>query len=547
MRTTVKYLIIAAAVLLWSVTGFSQDTTKRKTIEITSTFKPVLREQSKLNFQASPVVVDTSKPRLVYNIPAENLLFAYQAAELKPVALEVDSLTGWNYSNFIKVGIGNVHQPYVKAGFSFGDKQNTFFNIFADHYTSKGDLPFQKNSLSKVGATLTYKTPKSLEWTAGAGFTSDDYYLYGFQPDTLKFTKEQLRQRFQTIEGKVSLRNILPTSFGLSYNPSVRVSVFTDNHSPSGSEANTVVNLPVQKNFGKTTAFNLGLTADLTNYRNAALPKKTDNNNVYMISPTVLLKSPNLYLHAGIIPSWDNGDFHMLPNAMADITTNDQRFTLQLGWIGYYNKGSYQRFASINPWLARPDSLLNTRVQEGYVGFKGSTGDHISYSAKVGYQQHKNIPLFVNDAIDGKTFIILYEDKLNTFQTHAEAEYRVGEKFSAKGIFNWNVFKVQRQAKPWGLIPLELTTNLRWQILKDLFLRADLWMWEGPRYRTKSGEAFQNDGAFDLNAGAEFRINRNFNVWLQMNNIMNDKYERWNQYQVFGFNILGGIVYSFNQ
>ena len=542
-----KYFSIAVAAITISFYASAQDTTKRRTIDITSTFKPVLREASKLNFQASPVTADTTPPKLAYKIPAENLLFKYQPVELKPVSLDPDSSADWGYSNFIKIGIGNVHQPYIKAGFSFGDGENTFFNIFADHYTSKGDLPFQKNSLSKVGASMTYKTPKSLEWNAGLGFTSDDYYLYGFRPDTLKFTKDQLKQRFQTIEGRVSLRNIIPTEFGLSYNPSARVSVFNDNHTPNASEANSVITLPVQKNFGKSTAFNLGVTADLTNYRNESLAKKTDNNNIFMINPSVLLKTPNLYLQAGITPSWDNGDFHMLPNAMADITTDDQRFTLQLGWIGYYNKGSYQRFASINPWLTRPDSLLNTRVQEGYVGFKGSIFDHLSYSAKVGFQQHRNMPLFVNDNQDGKTFIILYEDKLNIFQTHAEAEYRVGEKFSAKGTFNWNIFNMHNQEKAWGLIPVELSTGLRWQVKEDLFIRADLWTWDGARYRGKNGESFKGETGFDLNAGAEFKINKNFNVWLQMNNIMNNKYERWHQYEAFGFNILGGIVYSFNQ
>ena len=547
MNIQVKLIVCILLVFLCSTALYAQDSTKRRTIDITSTFKPVLREASKLNFEASPVVSDTTRPKLAYNIPAENLLFAYQPAELKPLSLESDSLSDWPYSNFIKVGFGNVHQPYVKAGFSFGDGENTFINIFADHYTSKGDRPFQKNSLSKVGATLTYKTPKNLEWNAGVGFSSDDYYLYGYKPDSLTFTKDQLRQRFQTIEGKVSMRNIVPTDFGLSYNPSARVSVFTDNHDPKGTEANTIVNLPVQKNFGKSTAFLLGVTADLTSYRNEGNLKKTEINNIYMINPTVLLKTPNLFLQAGIIPSWDQGVFHMLPNAMADITTNDQRFTLQLGWIGYYNKGSYQRFASINPWIAQPDSLLNTRVQEGYVGFKGSLADHFSYSAKVGYQQHRNIPLFVNDNGDGKTFVPLFEDKLSMIQTHAEAEYRVGEKFSAKGIFNWNIFKIDEYDKPWGLIPIELTTSVRWQLLRDLFLRVDLWAWDGARYRTKNGDSFKGEGAFDLNGGAEFRINKNFNVWLQMNNIMNNKYERWNQYEVFGFNILGGIVYSFNQ
>ena len=548
-RQIKKTILIAACFAFSGIIAFSQDSAKRRTIDITSTFKPVLREAAKINFNAAPPSADTTRPTLKYDIPAENLLFAYQPANLKPLALEMDSLSGWDYSNYIKVGVGNVHLPYIKAGFSFGDGEKTFFNVFASHYSSKGKLDFQKNSQTSVGATATYKTPTHHEWNFGLGFKSEDYFLYGFRPDTLPFTKDQLRQRFQTIEGRVDFRNTVPSSFGLTYRPSLRASVFSDNHNPKVTEANSVVNLPVQKELGRTAALNLALNADLTNYRNNdASAKKSTYNNVFTVSPSLIIKSSMLFLQAGIIPSWDNGAFHLLPNAMADITTNDQRFTLQLGWIGYYNKGSYQRFASVNPWLARPDSLLNTRVQEGYIGFKGSTGNHFSYSAKIGYQQHKNIPLFVNDTIDGKTFVAIYEPKLNIFQTHAEAEYRIGEKFSAKGIFNLNAFmKIEQEAKAWGMIPLELGAALRWQVIDDLWFRSELWAWSAPNARMKNGNAFKGEGAFDLNAGAEFRVAKGFNIWFQMNNILNNKYERWNQYEVFGFNILGGIVYSFNQ
>jgi hypothetical protein len=543
--------IATAVVLLVGCTGvFAQDTSKKRTIDITSTFKPVLREAAKINFNAAPPVADTSRPRLSYNIPAHNLFFTYLPAELKPVALQVDSLTAWQHSNYIKVGIGNVHQPYLKAGFSFGDGKNTFFNVFADHYTSKGDLPFQKNSLTSVSAAATYKTANNHEWNGGIGFTSDEYFLYGFQPETLSYSKEDLRQRFQTIEGRLHFRNIIPTEFGLSYNPNIRVSVFGDNHTLKASEANTVVNLPLEKSFGETVGFKLGLTADLTNYRKEfSGGKSSTNNNYYLIAPAVLLKTPNLYLQAGVTPSWEQKNFNMLPNFMADINTNDQRFTLQFGWIGYYNKGSYQRFASINPWLAQPaDSLmLNTKVTEGYGGFKGSIGNHFSYSAKVGFQQHKNIPLFVNDDFDGKTFVIVYEPKLNQLQVHGEAEYAMGEQFSAKAALNWNQFsKLQQEKKAWGIIPIEFNAGLRWQVLKDLWIRSDLWLWDGAQYK-KNSTNYKGEGAFDLNAGAEFRITKNFNLWLQMNNIFNNKYERWNQYEVFGFNILGGVVYSFNQ
>src|SRR5688500_13632189 len=150
-----KSSLLGMCLLVCTIGTFAQDTTKRRTIDITSTFKPVLREAAKVNFNAAPPVADTTRPRLIYNLPAEILFFTYQPADLKPVALDRDSAGSWPYSNFIKVGIGNVHQPYVKAGFSFGDGKQTFFNIFANHYTSKGDLPFQKNSQTAVSATAT--------------------------------------------------------------------------------------------------------------------------------------------------------------------------------------------------------------------------------------------------------------------------------------------------------------------------------------------------------------------------------------------------------
>lgn len=549
-KKVVKTLVLGTVILSGGMGAYAQDTTKKRTIDITSTFKPVLREAAKINFNAAPPVADTTRPRLNYNIPSHNLFFTYQPAELKPVALQADSLASWQYSNYIKVGFGNVHQPFLKAGFSFGDSKNTFFNVFADHFTSKGDLPFQKNSLTRVGASATYKTLNNHEWNGGIGFSTDEYFLYGFKPETLQYSKQQLKQRFQTIEGRVHFRNIIPTEFGLSYNPSVRVSVFGDNHTLKASEANTVVNLPLEKTFGETVGFKLGLTADLTNYRRENSGGKSSiSNNYYLIAPAVLYKTSNLYLQVGLTPSWEQKNYHMLPNFMADINTNDQRFTLQFGWIGYYNKGSYQRFASINPWLAQPvDSLLlNTRVTEAYGGFKGSVGNHFSYSAKVGMQQHRNIPLFVNDPFDGKTFEIIIEPKLNQLQVHGEVEYARGEQFSAKASLNWNQFsKLQQEKRAWGILPLELNAGLRWQVLKDLWLRTDLWAWDGAQYK-KDNTNFRGKGAFDLNAGAEFRITKNFNLWLQMNNIFNNRYERWNQYESFGFNILGGIVYSFNQ
>src|SRR6476620_7254517 len=64
-----------------------RDSTKRQTIEITSSYKPVLRNTVKINLYASPITADTTRHRLAYNIPPQNLFFSYQPVSLNPIAL----------------------------------------------------------------------------------------------------------------------------------------------------------------------------------------------------------------------------------------------------------------------------------------------------------------------------------------------------------------------------------------------------------------------------------------------------------------------------
>lgn len=543
-----KHTILYLFILLIGVAPFAdaQDTARKKTIDITSTFKPVLREAAKINFNATPPAADGRRAVQPYQVPAQNLSFAYQPMAIQPVSLQQDSLLPWLNSNYIKVGVGSVTIPYIQTGFSFGDGKSSFYNVFANHYSSKGSLPFQKNSQTDVTASAIYKTTGNLEWSGQLGFKSQEYFLYGYTPATLAFNKDQLRQRFQTFGGKLGLRNLELTEFGLLYDPSLKISVFTGkNDIHEATEANAVLNVPVQKTINDRFAVKLALTADLTNYRPANLP--TLQNNLYSVSPTVLFNNDNLALSVGVRPVWQPKSFKILPEVMADISTNNKHFTIQLGWVGQYDKGSYERLASINPWLALPDTLMNTRVQEAYAGFKGSASDHFTYSAKIGYVTYHDMPLFVNDDLDGKTFETIYSASLQSLRVHGEIGYLQGESFSAGAHLTLNEFHVDDQLKAYGMLPFEMGASLRWKIVKDLWLTSDILAFGGAAYRTPDHAVHTGKAGFDLSAGLEYKITRQFNLWFQTNNIFNNKYERWNQYPVYGFNLLGGIIFSFNQ
>jgi hypothetical protein len=259
-------------------------------------------------------------------------------------------------------------------------------------------------------------------------------------------------------------------------------------------------------------------------------------------------RTPNFRINAGMTPSWDNGFFKLLPNIFIDLPVAGEKWILQGGWISYFNKGTYQRLASINPYLAAPTALQNNRMIERYVGFKGTILDHFSYSAKVGYAELRNVPLFVNDTASGRSFNVIFEESLKAIQLQGEFGIVEAERFSLSARFNWYKFNDQRtEDRPWGLIPLEFSTNLRWNILKDLWLTSDFFLWDGPLYTNKKGSTGRSPGAIDLNAGLEFKVTRNIFLWTQFNNVFNSSYQRWNQYDNYGFNMLIGGIYRFNQ
>lgn len=542
-KTGFTILIVMTGVLLaGSVTA--QDTTKRRSVDITSTFKPVLKESAKINFNASPAPNDTTKPRLNYDIPNQNLLFAYQPGNLKPLALDIDSGGIFDMSSYIKAGFGSLKSPYVQAGFSFGDGKTAGLNIYARHIASDGKRDFQDFRNTNVDLKGFFQTEKNMEWTARLGMQRDQYYKYGYMPETLSFPKDSLSQQFQTWTGGLGVHNINLTEFGLSYSPEVLINVFNDGN--ENRESNTYVNFPLQKTVGESFAVNLGLTFDLTKYKPASTADV--DNTFYYISPSIVFKNPNLVLQAGIRPSWDNKTFKMFPNVMAEINTEDKRFIFHAGWIGYLRRTSYQTLAAQNPWLNVPMMLNNTWVEERYAGFKGSVGDHFTYSTKVGYHKLKNQPLFVNDMVDGKSFDVLYEPEMKVLHFGGELGYNVQEKFSLlTGVTYNQYFDLEQNAKAWGLIPIEVKAAMRVQVMKDLWIKSDVFTWTGPQYRKFDGSSARLDGAVDLNAGVEFRITKNLNIWTQFNNIFNKEFQRWNQYPSYGFNFLGGIIFAFDQ
>lgn len=539
-----SYFLAGSVFMLIGFSVAAQDTTRKREVNVTSTFKPVLKEAAKINFSATPPAVDTTRPSLNYRVPNQNLSFQFQPGSLRPLALQVDTGGRWNNESFVKAGFGNLSTPYAQVGLSLGDGKTAGLNLYGKHTSSNGKLPFQNYRHTHADARAFLQTGNNLEWNGRFGIVQERFNKYGFQPDTLKFPEDSLRVKYQTIRSRIAFHNLNKTAFGLSYAPEIKFEIFNDGL--QNSESNTYFNFPVQKTVGKSFLVDLALEGNLTRYK----PQKKDaiNNSFILLAPSLHYKTPNIRVQAGLKPAWDNGEFRVLPNFMAEVGSGDQRFAFQLGWIAHLRSTGFQYLANFNPWIWAPQNIYNTRIEERYAGFKGSMGDHFTYAAKAGFHKIFNQPLFLNDSASGKSFVVVNEPQLNVFHIGGELGYTVGERFSLITNLKINNFtKLKEHDRAWGLLPLELRSTMRIQVLKDLYVNGDLYAFGGSLYKNKSGDRKRLDGAADLSAGLEFAVAKNIKLWAQFNNIFNQPYQRWNQYPVYGINFLGGVVFSFAQ
>lgn len=537
-----KFIIVVFGFCLLGFYSNAQDTTKKQSVEIKSAFKPVLKNAVKINFNATPPAPQTGTPNLTYNIPIQNLFFNLQPVALKPLALQIDSAGQAHNSNYVKAGYGNFNTPLIDAGFSIGDGKRTNFTIFANHISQKGPLRVQKFSNTNLAAHINTIVNR-VEVYGKLGYQQQSFFLYGPDASLSSAKDDSLKKPYQTVNIRAGVRNAMVTRFGISYNPDLNINVFSDSRS---TETNGILDVPVEVRFGTSFGLLIRGNADITTY--TPTDGKAYSNNVYFFNAAVLLKTSKLAIRAGIRPTWDNSKLNVLPDVLVDVHLQEKKIIVTAGWAAHIRKNTYQFLASQNPWINQPVSQFNTRITEGYGGFKGTLANSFNYRVTSGYIEYLNLPLFSNHIKPG-LFNVLQEGKLQGFHGQAEIGFVLQDKFNASAKFDmYNFFGQQSYSRAYHIIPLQLTAALRWQPAKKIMVKGDLYAWRGPVYlKDNMGNTGRLPSVFDLNAGLEFRVHQFVSVWGQFNNVFNNAYERWHNYPVVGFNFLAGIKLTFDQ
>ncbi|HLS70422.1 MAG TPA: hypothetical protein VK027_02040, partial [Chitinophagaceae bacterium] len=76
-------------------------------------------------------------------------------------------------------------------------------------------------------------------------------------------------------------------------------------------------------------------------------------------------------------------------------------------------------------------------------------------------------------------------------------------------------------------------------------IEGGIGIWNGMYALDHNGNREKMQAFVDINARAEYVFHPRWSAFINLNNLLNTPYQRWYQYDQFGFNFLTGVRFKF--
>lgn len=456
-------------------------------------------------------------------------------------------------SSFVKLGYGNMKTPLAELYFnnkqdkqySYGlqyrflqtnSDQNKSFADFTDH-AAKGYL-------------ASYST--NGEFGLEAAFKQNSYNYFGFV-DTIKTEGKDLSRSIRNFEAK-AYYNSTPASSGKIKH---RTAFNFYNFQIDGAVENDYS--LSSKIYGNVSDFNdlengvLSATVGL-DYTTLQLPgQKALNRFFIQLDPRFEFKYDVLDLTVGFNSTvFFNGNdtAKLFPNLVlkANLPLIEKVANLYGGIDGRYRKQSLRSILQTNQFTSAYNFTNAYENIRAYVGINGKVGSSIDASFEINYTDVSNMPLYVTQKDSFNSFAMIL-DQGNILKFGGVLNYSFSEKARIGIAGNFYNYTFNNQAQAWQLPNIEGKVNMRFNIKNKVYPHLDIIAMSQQKQRTgldeKAYKSSTVNAYYDISTGIDFRFRPKLSLFVQANNVMASRYQRWYKYPVYGFNAVGGLTMIF--
>jgi hypothetical protein len=528
-----------------------------------------------------PNVIDTVISTKVIEYP---LLVLQQSTSItvdpiKAAKINTESLLSNLYNSYAKLGIGSKLMPlgelYVNSKWS----SKYLWGIHAKHLSSFGNFQdyapaqFDRTKIDLNGSILRSRyTLKS-----GIHYNNEGLHYYGWKIPTDSVDRKEIAQRYHDVGGMLSFLSHKADSATFNYGITADYNYFTNQKSyldTNGDWRANENNIGFQF-FGKYAVGKEVFSGELSVRNNRykyGSPGDTNlidadtgfvfNNALISLKPkiTSLLQENRFRAEVGVDLSIDASQktkFYVFPLIELKYALFNNIFIPYAGLRGGIKQNSLKSLVNQNEFILTNQELRNENTAiDFYAGFKGVLSKHISFNASASFARIKDKVFFTTDTLFsvGNKFTAIY-DTLNLTTIEASLTYQLNEKIKIEGVGRFFSYALINNSFAWNLPTWQTILRGHYNMYDKLIFNLDVNL-EGGRKALvyEAGEdVIEENNQFalnlgtiaDVNLGAEYRYNKRLSAFIQFNNIASQSYQRWYNYPVQRFQVLGGITARF--
>jgi hypothetical protein len=577
-------LVLAACSLL---PALGQEKIQQDVIVVKS-YLPSVQDARKITFL--PDINDSilSKPSFSYSILSKRFPTHFIPQPIRPAKMLPEPLPRL-YGNYVKLGLGSNFSSNMSslAELSLSTLRNREYmaGILFKHQAQSGSIQvknekyypnwadneirlFGKKFLSRsVLSSSIYLSQQKRQFYGNPAFDIDN--------TTFILPKDSIeKQRFSVLETELSLHSIASTTKKNNYLAKLNYSWFADRFSFNEHRVSTEgwYSAPFKEKFTLKAYFGL-------DYLNHSKDTIHQSNTVIQITPSITRVFEESVFEAGVrinpfFQSDEGGTFHLHPFANFQYRVYDKYLVSYFGLDGQTQNNTIRNLTSQNPFFSTEflsysfDRIqATTQALSIFAGFKGNISSLITFDTRIGYAEWQNDYFFrPGDYIYFDPKFRIVPGKYDLLSVNAELALKKPEGFSFLlqasykhysniSLTDWSLLYSPNNIA-WLKPNLEIDLDMSYNLGNKLIAKTNLFF-IGKRtaplplmlYPTMDflpqDESTELKPVLDVNLGLEYRYNRKASAFIELNNLLGQKYCLFNGYPVYGFTLMLGVSYGF--
>lgn len=549
----IKSIIIGFTVLFFAAALHAQD----DGTELLKPFKAKLAETVKKNSLPILPPLDTSSGNVIYEIPEHVMAVNYPAPVIRPLAMSSEDAVDAN-SFYVKAGFGYPISPTLELSYHNKENKNLKFSTNFNHFSSQGNIENQNFGNTHFDLGATYFIKNGLALGTKLGFNLDAYRFYGHNelsrilpdsldiyPDSVSVPKDSVSQRFFEFFGNLHLFNAKISKIQLNYSIDADFHVMNDRY--GASEFVLAPKASVEKWLGNGRHKHR-LFGDLR-LNLAAFNQDTSGSSRTLVNfrPGTDLNFGAFKATAAINIGSSEGKFFVLPDLRVQFTVSEGKFNIYAGWNGEMKINTFRSLSRFNPFISSEIELRHTRYNDIFGGLSGNIKG-FGYDFRASYAMATNMPLFMNDSSQNYLRFNPVYDTLNIISFKGSLDFKMVENLTVLAALGYNIYSGGSFERAYHLPVFESNITVLYR-MKQLLLKSEIYFNSGVPYMDIVTENSQLlNSLFDVNLGASYwfgKEKQNIGAFVELNNILNNKNQRWYLYPQIGFNARAGVLVKF--